>query len=180
MKRSRKTLDAVLWRQVAWAPEAYGAPARRCVAAFGFFGAPGVGWDQAGRGGIRGRRGRVRAVGRKKRPRMPCVVAGFGAGSSLPREWWPELVEAWAQAQFGPPAPGHRPGSHPARAGVRTGGPAALAARLPIRGPEGLRLGMLRLPAETAQRLNLVAQELGIASAEVLRRAVEVSLSHGF
>jgi predicted DNA-binding protein len=39
---------------------------------------------------------------------------------------------------------------------------------------------MLRLPAETAQRLNLVAQELGIASAEVLRRAVEVSLSHGF
>jgi predicted DNA-binding protein len=38
---------------------------------------------------------------------------------------------------------------------------------------------MLRLPAETARRLNLVAQELGIASSEVIRRAVEVSLSPG-
>jgi predicted DNA-binding protein len=57
---------------------------------------------------------------------------------------------------------------------------AALAARVPARGREGLRLGMLRLPAETAQRLNRVAQELGIASSEVIRRAVEVSLSLGF
>jgi predicted DNA-binding protein len=38
---------------------------------------------------------------------------------------------------------------------------------------------MLRLPAETAQRLNRVAQELGIASSGVIRRAVEVSLSLG-
>jgi hypothetical protein len=56
---------------------------------------------------------------------------------------------------------------------------AALAARVPARGREGLRLGMLRLPAETAQRLNRVAQELGIASSGVIRRAVEVSLSLG-
>jgi len=56
---------------------------------------------------------------------------------------------------------------------------AALAGRRPARGREGLRLGMLRLPAETAQRLNRVAQELGIASSEVIRRAVEVSLSAG-
>ena len=38
---------------------------------------------------------------------------------------------------------------------------------------------MLRLPAETAQRLNLVAQGLGLASSEVIRRAVELSLSPG-
>ena len=55
----------------------------------------------------------------------------------------------------------------------------ALAARAPAHGPEGLRLGMLRLPAETAQQVNRVAQELGIASSEVIRRAVEVSLSLG-
>jgi hypothetical protein len=55
----------------------------------------------------------------------------------------------------------------------------SLAERAPARGREGLRLGMLRLPAETAQRLNLVAQELGLASSEVIRRAVEASLSPG-
>ncbi len=55
----------------------------------------------------------------------------------------------------------------------------ALATRVAAHGPEGLRLGMLRLPAETAQRLNRVAQELGIASSEVIRRAVELSLSPG-
>lgn len=55
----------------------------------------------------------------------------------------------------------------------------ALAKRAPARGRQGLRLGMLRLPAETAQRLNRVAQELGIASSEVIRRAVEASLSPG-
>jgi len=104
-----------------------------------------------------------------------------------------ELVEAWAQAQLGPPAaasetaPGCREGHGAYRAGPHPTGLAsgledamALAARVPARGREGLRLGMLRLPAETAQRLNLVAQELGIASSEVIRRAVEVSLSRGF
>jgi predicted DNA-binding protein len=155
-----------------------------------------------------------------------------------------ELVEAWAQAQLGPPAPAScrvegcgrvvfarglcRPHSIQERRGQRlrpvlehipeqvqvgslrlpaglarrlraaakaTGrtvpdlirralasgleDSVALAARAPARGREGLRLGMLRLPAGTAQRLNLVAQELGIASSDVIRRAVEVSLSPG-
>jgi len=139
-----------------------------------------------------------------------------------------ELVEAWAQAKLGTPAPARcrvegcgrpafarglcRPHSIQKRRGrrlrpvlervpeqVQMGSlrlPAGLAGRLraaakatgrtlpdlirralasgledatalgrgaPARGREGLRLGMLRLPAETAQWLNLVAQELGIA-----------------
>jgi predicted DNA-binding protein len=155
-----------------------------------------------------------------------------------------ELVEAWAQAQLGPPAPAScrvegcgrvafarglcRPHSIQERRGQRlrpvlehipeqvqmgflrlpaelarrlrmaaktTGrtvpdlirralaagleDSAALAARVATQGPEGLRLGMLRLPADTAQRLNRVAQELGLASSEVIRRAVEMSLSLG-
>lgn len=35
------------------------------------------------------------------------------------------------------------------------------------------RLGMLRLPADLAERLNVVAQELGVSVVEVVRRAME-------
>lgn len=43
------------------------------------------------------------------------------------------------------------------------------------RGGETVRLGMLRLPADLAQRLSVTAQELGVSVAEVVRRAVELT-----
>jgi len=75
-----------------------------------------------------------------------------------------------------PPVPPARAGGR-WRPGWRT--PRPWLREPPPAAARGLRLGMLRLPAETARRLNLVAQELGIASSEVIRRAVEVSLSPG-
>jgi predicted DNA-binding protein len=38
-----------------------------------------------------------------------------------------------------------------------------------------MRLGAFGLPAELAERLNVVAQALGVSAAEVVRRAVYVS-----
>jgi predicted DNA-binding protein len=35
------------------------------------------------------------------------------------------------------------------------------------------RIGLLRLPAEVAERLSVVAAELGLPRAEVVRRAME-------
>jgi predicted DNA-binding protein len=51
----------------------------------------------------------------------------------------------------------------------------ALTAARPRTSGLTIRLGKLRLPADVAQRLNVVAQELGLSVAEVVRRAVEAS-----
>jgi predicted DNA-binding protein len=53
--------------------------------------------------------------------------------------------------------------------------PRLATGKAPDRGRQSSRLGVLRLPADLAERLNVVAQELGLSVAEVVRRAVEAS-----